>query len=233
MIAHAANTDVRTFAPFVLWSKLFCNKDQFSRLNQNFSKTDVPKNLPCLYRSSFTKTLWHQSASLIAICPTALPIIHCGIDPQREWESLEKIGLFCFLVYYCSNVSFPTWASFTVIYVEKRQRGPILPWVWIVTEIVVVHNTGWRLDWCLLHILVWRSHGVTTPTCWHPVPTDLHSGTQRTQLLRSTTVLAAGSTQASPSIIQGGRSCAKAPKAFAKKFGLLTKILSRNFYTVL
>ena len=108
MIAHAANTDVRTFAPFVLWSKLFCNKDQFSRLNQNFSKTDVPKNLPCLYRSSFTKTLWHQSASLIAICPTALPIIHCGIDPQREWESLEKIGLFCFLVYYCSNVSFPT-----------------------------------------------------------------------------------------------------------------------------
>ena len=38
MIAHAANTDVRTFAPFVLWSKLFCNKDQFSRLNQALFK---------------------------------------------------------------------------------------------------------------------------------------------------------------------------------------------------
>ena len=79
---------------------------------------------------------------------------------------------------------------FTVIYVEKRQRGLILPCIWIVTEIVVVQNTAWMLDWCLLHILVWHSHGVTTPTCWHPVPTDLHSGTKRTRLLRSTTVFA-------------------------------------------
>ena len=58
-----------------------------------FSKTDqldVSKNLLCLYRSSFTKTLWHQSASLIATCPTALPIIHCGIDPQRGMGGFGK-----------------------------------------------------------------------------------------------------------------------------------------------
>ena len=87
-----------------------------------FSKTDqqdVSKNLLCLYRSSFTKNLWHQSASLIAICPTALPIIHCGIDPQREWESLEKIGLFCFLVYFCSYCILPYSSQF-YCNVEKR-----------------------------------------------------------------------------------------------------------------
>ena len=91
---------------FVLWSKLICNKNQFIRFKWALLKKQtnrLSKILFCLHRSSFTKISWHQSTTLIAICPIPLLIIHCGIDPQRGMGGFGKIGLFCFLVYFCSS----------------------------------------------------------------------------------------------------------------------------------
>ena len=124
---------------FVLWSKLICNKNQFSRFKWALLKNQtnrLSKILFCQHRSSFTKISWHRSTTLIATCPIPLLIIHCGIDPQRGMGGFGKIGLFCSTS--APGVSFSTRANFTVIYVEKRQRGLILPCIWIVTEIVVV-----------------------------------------------------------------------------------------------
>ena len=200
MITHVSNTDVKTKNKkkrwkvylFVLWSKLICNKNQFSRFKWALlKKPDQQLVEDCLHLSSFTKISWHQSTTLIAICPMPLLIIHCGIDPQRGMGGFGKIGLFCSLVYFCSSYIL-SYSSQLYCNISRKETERSNPSLHMNSNWNSGSNTAWMLDWCLLHILVWRSHGVTTPTCWHPVPTYLHSGTKRSQLPRSTTVFAPG-----------------------------------------